>query len=58
MLHLIAQGASNAEIAERFSISPRTAETHRTHVHRKLGFKTQAEIRHYAFKRGLMAEEP
>lgn len=57
VLHLIAQGASNAEIAERLSISPRTAETHRTRLHRKLSLKTQAEVRRYAIKRGLIAEE-
>ncbi len=56
VLHLIAQGASNSKIAQRLSISPRTAETHRTHLRRKLGLKTQAEIVRYSLKRGLIAE--
>ncbi|MFP4437905.1 MAG: response regulator [Chloroflexaceae bacterium] len=54
VLHLAAQGASNAEIGNRLNISPRTAETHRTNLMRKLGLKTQAELLRYAMQHGIV----
>jgi DNA-binding NarL/FixJ family response regulator len=37
VLELVVRGASNGEIAERLFISPRTAETHRHRIIKKLG---------------------
>jgi two-component system response regulator NreC len=54
VLQLAAEGRSNAEIAERLFISPRTAETHRANLMRKLGLHSQAELIHYAFQSGLV----
>jgi two-component system, NarL family, response regulator NreC len=54
VLQLCAEGRSNAEIAERLFISPRTAETHRANLMRKLGLHSQAELIHYAFQSGLV----
>lgn len=54
VLQLAAQGASNAEIGNRLNISPRTAETHRTNLMRKLGLKTQAELLRYAMQHGIV----
>jgi DNA-binding NarL/FixJ family response regulator len=57
VLHLAAEGRHNADIADRLGISPRTAETHRTHVMRKLGLHSQTELVRYALRRGIIAME-
>jgi DNA-binding NarL/FixJ family response regulator len=54
VLQLAAQGLSNAEVGERLSISPRTAETHRANLLRKLGLQTQTELVRFAVGRGLI----
>jgi DNA-binding CsgD family transcriptional regulator len=41
---LIAEGATNREIAERLVISPKTASTHVEHILAKLGVSRRAEI--------------
>lgn len=41
---LVAQGKSNAEIAEEVGLSVRTAETHRTRIMRKVGVRNAAEL--------------
>jgi DNA-binding CsgD family transcriptional regulator len=43
VLEWLARGASYAEISDKLTISPRTAETHRTNLKRKLDLKTQAD---------------
>lgn len=58
VLHLAAEGLSSAAIAERLGISPRTAETHRTHVMGKLGLHSRTDLIRYALKRGLLPAEP
>ncbi len=57
VLELVARGASYAEIADKLTISPRTAETHRTNLMRKLDLKTSADITLYAVQRGLIDPE-
>lgn len=57
VLHLAAEGQNNRRIATRLSISPRTAETHRTNLMRKLNLHTQAELITYAIGRGIVAPE-
>jgi DNA-binding NarL/FixJ family response regulator len=54
VLHLEAEGLTASEIAERLTISPRTAETHRENFMRKLGLHSHAELIRYAVKRGLV----
>jgi len=54
VLQLSAQGASSKEIARRLRISPRTAETHRTNLMRKLGLKGRTELIRFALDRGLI----
>jgi two-component system response regulator NreC len=56
VLHLSAQGMSYHEIGERLAISPRTAETHRGNLLRKLGLKDQTDLVRYALSRGLLPE--
>jgi DNA-binding NarL/FixJ family response regulator len=55
---LLALGHANAEIARMLWISPRTAETHRAHVMRKLGLSTRAELVQYAMRTGLLDDDP
>jgi DNA-binding NarL/FixJ family response regulator len=43
VLALLAEGVSNAEIARRLVISPKTAEHHTSRVLRKLGLQSRAE---------------
>jgi DNA-binding NarL/FixJ family response regulator len=56
VLQLAAEGHTNAEIASRLYISPRTVETHRAAVMRKLGLRTKADLIRYALRRGLIPE--
>ena len=51
---LAAEGFSNAEIAEKLSISQRTAETHRFNLMHKLRLKNNAELIHYAIQQGII----
>jgi DNA-binding NarL/FixJ family response regulator len=57
VLQLAAEGLSNPDIAARLSISPRTVETHRANLMRKLGLKTQTDLIRYALKRGILPME-
>lgn len=51
---LAAQGLGNNEIGDRLNISPRTAETHRANLMRKLGLKTPSELDRFAREHGLI----
>lgn len=55
VIQLAAEGHSNAEIAEKLFISPRTAETHRTNLLRKLGLQTQTDLVRFAIRKGLIS---
>jgi len=55
---LTAQGLSQPEIAGKLFIDTRTVETHRRHIHRKLGVHNQADIVRMAHARGLLPLEP
>ena len=54
VLQLAAQGLGNSEVGDRLSISPRTAETHRANMLRKLGLQTQTDLVRFAVSRGLI----
>jgi DNA-binding CsgD family transcriptional regulator len=41
---LVAQGMTNAEIADRLTITLRTAEGHVEHIRNKLGFHSRVQI--------------
>ena len=58
VLHLAVEGRTSAEIAARLAISPRTAETHRANLMRKLGLRAQAELVRFALQRGLLSLDP
>ncbi|HEY9557092.1 MAG TPA: response regulator transcription factor [Acidimicrobiales bacterium] len=54
VLALIADGLTNAEIADRLYVSVRTVETHRAHIHQKLSVRTRAELVRIARDSGLL----
>ncbi|HEY2987581.1 MAG TPA: response regulator transcription factor [Candidatus Binatia bacterium] len=54
VLHLAAQGNTNAQIAKRLFISPRTVEIHRASLMRKLHLKKSVELIMYALRRGII----
>jgi two-component system response regulator NreC len=54
VLRLIALGHTSVEIARKLRLSPRTVETHRAHIHKKLGLATRAQLVSYALRRGLL----
>jgi two-component system, NarL family, response regulator NreC len=54
VLRLIALGHTSVEIAQRLGLSPRTIETHRARIHRKLGLDTRAELVQYAMRHELL----
>jgi two-component system response regulator NreC len=56
VLKSIAQGYSNAEIAERLVISVKTVETHKAHIMEKLGRRSRVELVRYAMEKGLLDE--
>ncbi|HEV7665369.1 MAG TPA: tetratricopeptide repeat protein [Chloroflexota bacterium] len=51
---LIAQGASNRDVAEQLVVSIKTVETHVQHIFAKLDVRTRAEIAVWATRRGLV----
>jgi len=53
-VQLAAEGQNNTQIAEKLFISPRTAETHRTNLLRKLGLHTQTDLVRFAIRKGLI----
>jgi two-component system, NarL family, response regulator NreC len=58
VLQLTAEGHSGADIAERLFISPRTVETHRANLMRKLKVRNQKELIRYALQRSPQAPGP
>ena len=57
VFQLAAQGLGNPEIASRLGVSPRTVETHRANLMRKLSLHSQTELVRYALRRGILPTE-
>lgn len=56
VLQMVAQGMSNTAMGKLMGISPRTAETHRGNMMRKLGLKNHMDVIRYAMQHGLITE--
>lgn len=54
VLTLLADGDSNAEIAEKLSISPKTVSRHRENIMRKLNLHSRTELVKYAIRKGII----
>lgn len=54
VLQLAAEGSTSAEIAGKLFISPRTAETHRSNLMRKLGLRSQTDLVRFAIRRRII----
>lgn len=54
VLQLAAEGLSNQEVATRLFISPRTAETHRANLMRKLGLRSQTDLVKFAIRKKII----
>jgi DNA-binding NarL/FixJ family response regulator len=57
ILHLLAEGNSNAQIAARLFISPRTVENHRANIMQKLGLHTHTDLIRFAFQHGILSTD-
>jgi two-component system response regulator NreC len=55
---LIIQGTSSRDIAQSLCISLKTVETHRSHINRKLGVHSPAELIRLAALKGLLLSGP
>ena len=54
VLRLVSQGRTSRDIARRLDLSPRTVETFRYRLQRKLGVRNTAGLIQYAFRHGLV----
>jgi DNA-binding NarL/FixJ family response regulator len=57
VVHLLALGYTNQEIAKKLFISVRTVDTHRAHIMRKLELETRAELVMFALANGLIGPD-
>jgi two-component system, NarL family, response regulator NreC len=55
VLQFAAQGNSNAEIAQKLCVSPRTIETHRANLLKKLGLKSQTDLVRFAIRKQIIS---
>ncbi len=53
VLSLVAHGYTSRQIGEKLGISPRTAETHRVNIGRRLGIRNVAQMVRYAIENKL-----
>jgi two-component system, NarL family, response regulator NreC len=53
VIRLLVKGYTNRQIAEEFSLSVRTIETHRSNIMKKLNLRSRLELVHYATRHKL-----
>ena len=54
ILQLVADGKTSREIAERLSISPKTVDTYRSRLMRKINVKNMTGLIKFAIHRGII----
>jgi DNA-binding NarL/FixJ family response regulator len=54
VLHMVALGYSNTAIASQLRISPKTVDSHRTHLMDKLALHSRADLTRYALAHGYL----
>ena len=57
VIHLVAEGKSNREIAETLVISEKTAKAHVSNILGKLGLEDRTQMAIYAIKNGLVNQD-
>lgn len=57
VLQLVAEGVKTRDIAEKLNISPKTVETHRRNIMKKLNIFTIAGLTKFAIKEGISSLE-
>ena len=57
VLHLLAQGASNPQIAEELVVSVNTVKSHISHILAKLQLENRTQAAAYAVQKGIVAPE-
>ncbi len=55
VVELLAEGLTNAELAERLFISPKTAAVHVSNILAKLGMASRSEVAAFAVREGMAA---
>ena len=55
ILNLIVHGNSVKEISEHLCLSPRTVETHKSNIYKKMGFCSLIDLVRYAVNQGLIS---
>ena len=54
VLQLAAEGKTSSEIGKELFISPRTVETHRANLMRKLSLRSQTDLVRFAIRKGII----
>jgi DNA-binding NarL/FixJ family response regulator len=54
VLHLVAQGMTNTQVAEELVISPRTVNFHLTSIYGKIGVSSRSAAARYAIEHHLI----
>jgi DNA-binding NarL/FixJ family response regulator len=57
VLQLVAEGQTNRMIAQKLGLSPKTVDSHRTNLMRKLGLHDAQALTRFAVRRGLISPE-
>ncbi|MDP2949940.1 MAG: response regulator transcription factor, partial [Chloroflexota bacterium] len=57
ILHLVAAGHSNREVAQMLNISEHTVHNHRARLMEKLGIHDRLELLKYAIRRGIITAD-
>lgn len=54
IVQLLAEGKSSKEVAEILNMTVKTAETHRAHIMKRMGFHSVADLVRYALRNGII----